>query len=155
MTLSLEEAARRFHAAGLRMTRPREILLRLILESDSPFSVKMLHQRVEASGLEMHLATVHRNLAEFVQVGLLDEIPAEDNRLYTLHAACEKGAHVYCLDCRGVIPLHGLIAETPELNSALVQGGFDAASARLMLTAHCTGKFCNRSDPSSDRGELP
>ena len=97
MTITYEEAAQRFHSAGLRMTRPREILLQLVLESNGPFSVKMLHERTEANGLNMHLATVHRNLAEFVEVGLLDEMPGEDNRLYSLHEDNESGAHIFCL----------------------------------------------------------
>ena len=72
--LTFDEASRRVHDAGLRMTRPREVLLQLVLTSSGPFSVKMLHERAEAAGLNMHLATAHRNLAEFVEVGLVDEI---------------------------------------------------------------------------------
>ena len=107
MSTSFEEASQRFHNAGLRMTRPREILLQLVLTSDGPFSVKMLHERADQAGLNMHLATVHRNLAEFVEVGLVDEMPGEDNRLYALHEDQEVGAHIFCLDCRHIIVFDG------------------------------------------------
>src|SRR5689334_18513282 len=137
MSITFEEASQRFHNAGLRMTRPRESLLQLVLESSSPFSVKMLHERAEAAGLNMHLATVHRNLAEFVEVGLVDEMPGEDNRLYMLHEDREGGAHIFCLDCRHLVPLQGATDEHGALSEVLAQRGFDAATVRLMLAAHC------------------
>jgi Fe2+ or Zn2+ uptake regulation protein len=141
MRMTFEEAAQRMHDSGLRMSRPRDVLLRLVLSSTAPFSVKMLHERAESAGLNIHLATVHRNLAEFVEVGLVDEMPGEDNRLYALHEDQEVGAHIFCLDCRHVTPLDGAAFGDGEgndaLNEALAQRGFDASTVRLMLAAHC------------------
>jgi Fe2+ or Zn2+ uptake regulation protein len=138
---TFEDAAQRMHEAGLRMTRPREVLLHLVLSSSGPFSVKMLHERAEQAGLNIHLATVHRNLAEFVEVGLVDEMPGEDNRLYALHEGQEGGAHIFCLDCRLVTPLDSAAFADTEGNDALIealaQRGFDASTVRLMLAAHC------------------
>src|SRR5438046_925663 len=116
--ITFEEASQKVHDAGLRMTRPREVLLQLVLSSSGPFSVKMLHERAENAGLAIHLATVHRNLAEFVQVGLLDEMPGEDNRNYAVHEDKEGGAHVFCLDCRHLMPLEGGIEESDALSQA-------------------------------------
>ena len=143
MSTSFEEASQRFHSAGLRMTRPREILLQLVLNSDSPFSVKMLHERAENAGLNIHLATVHRNLAEFVEVGLVDEMPGEDNRVYALHQDHEGGAHVFCLDCRNLVPLDANSETNDALTQALAQRGFDASTVRLMLAAHCKTRTCS------------
>ncbi len=143
MSISFEEASQRFHNAGLRMTRPREILLQLVLTSDGPFSVKMLHERADQAGLNMHLATVHRNLAEFVEVGLVDEMPGEDNRLYALHQDHEGGAHVFCLDCRNLVPLEANSQTNDALSQALAQRGFDATTVRLMLAAHCKTRTCS------------
>ncbi len=151
MQTTFEEAAQRMHDAGLRMTRPREVLLQLILSSDGPFSVKMIHERAEQAGLNIHLATVHRNLAEFVEVGLVDEMPGEDNRLYALHEDQEVGAHIFCLDCRHVTPLDSAAFADADgndaLSEALAQRGFDASTVRLMLAAHCkTQAACPRQD---------
>ena len=143
-TMTYELAARRIMEAGLRMTRTRALLLRLILESTGPFSVKMLHERAEEARLNIHLATVHRNLAEFVSLSLVDELPGEDNRLYALHSKSESGAHLYCIDCRAMIPLEHLdkaeLEALDALGRALVQKGFDASTMRMMLTAHCIGQ---------------
>src|SRR5581483_1552914 len=137
MAITYEEAMQRFHNAGLRMTRPRETLLQLVLTSTGPFSVKMLYEQAEAAGLNIHLATVHRNLAEFVEIGLVDEMRGDDNRLYALHQPEETGAHIFCLDCRNMMALEGADEANSALSQALAQHGFDATSVRLMVTAHC------------------
>jgi Fe2+ or Zn2+ uptake regulation protein len=149
MAMKYEEALARMQAAGLRITRPREVLLRLVLDTPHPFSVKMLHERAEREGLNIHLATVHRNLAEFVAVGLVDEIPGEDNRLYALHTENEGGAHVYCMDCRLVKPLAVMGVDT-AVAEALAQGGFDTATVRLMLAAHCNTRKAQPDCPKED-----
>jgi Fe2+ or Zn2+ uptake regulation protein len=153
MQMTFDEAARRMHDAGLRMTRPREILLQLVLSSSEPFSVKMLHERAERAGLSIHLATVHRNLAEFLEVGLVDEMPGEDNRLYDLHEDQEVGAHIFCLDCRHVTALDSTPFQDADgndaLSEALARRGFDASTMRLMLAAHCKtqqAQVCPRQD---------
>ncbi len=150
--MTFEEASQLVHDAGLRMTRPREKLLQLILISAGPFSVKMLHERAEAAGLNIHLATVHRNLAEFVEMGLVDELPGEDNRLYALHEEQEGGAHIFCLDCRSMTPLEAGAEANVVLSEALTQRGFDASTVRLMLAAHCNTikkQTCPNHDHSS------
>jgi Fur family ferric uptake transcriptional regulator len=138
MVMDVETASQRISEAGLRMTRPREILLNLVFTSSGPFSVKMLHDRAEQAGLAIHLATVHRNLNEFVSLGLVDELPGDDNRLYALHQENESGAHVYCIDCRALVPFTLSDAEAQSaLVKALLDQGFDASSMRLMLSVHC------------------
>jgi Fe2+ or Zn2+ uptake regulation protein len=137
----IDDASRRLRAAGLRLTQAREALLQLMLSSAGPFSVKTLHERAESAGLAVHLATVHRNLDEFVKVGLVDEWPGEDNRLYALHQDQESSAHIFCLDCRQMMALQETaLASTDDneaLNQAISQRGFDASTVRLMLAAHC------------------
>jgi Fe2+ or Zn2+ uptake regulation protein len=148
MTMTYQEASQRIHEAGLRMTRPRELLLQLILDSSGPFSVRMLHERAEHTGLNMHLATVHRNLAEFVQVGLVDKLPGEDNSLFALHEGTESGAHIFCLDCRNVVAIdtHNFPATEEALTQELLQRGFDTSTVRLMLAAHCKTRTCAKTE---------
>jgi len=138
MPHSYEQAAQRLSQSGFRMTRTRELLLRLVLEAHDPFSVKMLYERAEQTGEPIHLATVHRNLADFVSVGLLDELPGDENRLFALHAENESGAHVYCIDCHLMRPLKDSEGETyMALSRALVAQGFDTSSVRMMVSVHC------------------
>jgi Fe2+ or Zn2+ uptake regulation protein len=138
MAISIEQAVQRVQSAGLRMTQTRRILMELVLSTTEPFSVKTLHERAEATGADVHLVTVHRNLAEFVEIGLVDKLPGEDNSLYALHEERETGAHIFCLDCRNLVPLNSPLETDDSLKGALTQRGFDADTVRLMLAAHCT-----------------
>lgn len=139
--ITQEEAIARMYQAGLRLTKARECLLRLVLGSVAPFSVKMLYERAESEGMDIHLATVHRNLAEFTEMGIVDKLPGEDNCLFALHHEQQSSAHVFCLDCRHLVALDAMDFQHPEeleaLSRALVQQGFDASTIRLMLSAHC------------------
>jgi Fe2+ or Zn2+ uptake regulation protein len=149
-TITYEEAAQRVHEAGMRMTAPRQTLLRLVLANEQPFSVEHLYAQALEAGLECSLSTVYRNLEAFVQVHLVDEIPGDGTRLYSWHDSAETGAHVFCLDCRRMTTLAGMKNETgaPDnaLSQALSQGGFDASTVRMMLAAHCMTKTCAEDD---------
>ncbi len=150
MVITFEQAAQRVHDSGMRMTRPREVLLRLVLENERPFSVDHLFEQAQGVGLECSLSTVYRNLEAFVQVHLVDELPGEDNRLYTWHNDQEVGAHVFCLDCRRLTSLQGVSHNDAEaddaLTKALSQRGFDASTVRMMLAAHCKTQSCDGQD---------
>ncbi len=148
--MTYEEAAQRVHDSGMRMTRPREVLLRLVLDNERPFSVEHLFAQAQLAGLECSLSTVYRNLEAFVQMQLVDELPGEDTRLYTWHDHQESGAHVFCLDCRRLTPLEGFTNGDPEADDALTQAlskrGFDASTVRMMLAAHCKTQACAGQD---------
>ncbi len=150
MVMTFEEAAQRVHNAGLRMTHPREVLLRLALESARPFSVETLRDRAAQMGLECSLSTVYRNLAAFVQAHLVDELPGEDNRLYAWHEDQDTNAHVFCLDCRRMTALEGIAPGDSQsddaLSKALNQRGFDASTVRMMLAVHCKTQTCDQQD---------
>jgi Fe2+ or Zn2+ uptake regulation protein len=149
-TITYEEAAQRVHEAGMRMTAPRQALLRLVLANEKPFSVEHLYAQALDAGLECSLSTVYRNLEAFVQVHLVDEIPGDGTRLYSWHGETETGAHVFCLDCRRTTTLAGMKNNGTEpdnaLSEALSQCGFDASSVRMMLAAHCMTKSCADGD---------
>ncbi len=147
--MNFEEATQRVHEAGMRMTQPRQMLLRMVLENEQPFSVEHLYAQALAGGLECSLSTVYRNLEAFVQVHLVDEIPGEGTKLYIWHQQDSVGPHVFCLDCRKMTALAGMrspenapSASDSELLRALSQNGFDASTMRMMLAAHCTTQSC-------------
>lgn len=156
--ITYHEAVTKLQSSGLRMTHSRDILLKLVLSSTGPFSVKMLYTRAQTDHPDenIHLATVHRNLAEFADLGLVDKIPGEDNSLYSLHHADDSGAHVFCLDCRNFVPLENSTLNGSEsvqgLSAALTERGFDAGTVRLMVAAHCRNqaKVSDCDDPKSE-----
>jgi Fur family transcriptional regulator, iron response regulator len=76
-------ALKRLRAAGLRPTRQRLSLARLLLEGgDRHITAEQLHGEALASGIRVSLATVYNTLHQFTKVGLLRETVVEPGRSY-------------------------------------------------------------------------
>jgi len=80
---SSSTALERLRAAGLRPTRQRLALARLLLEnSDRHVTAEQLHGEAVAAMIRVSLATVYNTLHQFTQAGLLREVVVEPGRSY-------------------------------------------------------------------------
>jgi Fur family iron response transcriptional regulator len=76
-------ALHRLRAVGLRPTRQRLALARLLLESgDRHVTAEQLHGEAMAGGIKVSLATVYNTLHQFTEAGLLREAVVEPGRSY-------------------------------------------------------------------------
>jgi len=70
-------------AVGLRPTRQRLALARLLLENgDRHVTAEQLHAEASASAMRVSLATVYNTLHQFVEAGLLQQVVVEPGRSY-------------------------------------------------------------------------
>jgi Fur family iron response transcriptional regulator len=77
------ELLQRLRAAGLRPTRQRLALARLLFEKgDRHITADELHAEAEEAGVGVSLATVYNTLNQFTQAGLLREVAVEAGRAY-------------------------------------------------------------------------
>ena len=75
------KALARLRAAGLRPTRQRLLLARLLLENgDRHVTAEQLHAEAANSELQVSLATVYNTLHQFVAAGLLRQVVVEPGR---------------------------------------------------------------------------
>ena len=82
-TAPLSAAIRRLREVGLRPTRQRLALARLLLENgDRHVTAEELHGEAVASGISVSLATVYNTLHQFTEAGLLRETVVEPGRSY-------------------------------------------------------------------------
>jgi len=73
----------RLRGAGLRPTRQRLALARLLFEKgDRHITADELHAEAEAGGVRVSLATVYNTLNQFTAAGLLREVAVEAGRAY-------------------------------------------------------------------------
>ena len=80
---SMEVIVERLRDVGLRPTRQRVALARLLLGSgDRHLSAEDLHAEVLASGERVSLATVYNALNQFEEAGLIREVIVEAGRAY-------------------------------------------------------------------------
>jgi len=73
----------RLRAAGLRPTRQRLALSRLLFDGeDRHVTAEMLHAEALAANIRVSLATVYNTLHQFTNAGLLNEIVVDAQRSY-------------------------------------------------------------------------
>jgi Fur family transcriptional regulator, iron response regulator len=73
----------RLRAAGLRPTRQRLALARLLLDNgDRHITAEQLHGEALAAAIRVSLATVYNTLHQFTEAGLLREVVVEPGRSY-------------------------------------------------------------------------
>lgn len=73
----------RLRASGLRPTRQRLALARLLFEAgDRHVTAEQLHSEAESAGVPVSLATVYNTLHQFTDGGLLREVVVEAGRSY-------------------------------------------------------------------------
>ena len=73
----------RLKQAGLRPTRQRIALAKLLFESeDRHVSAEDLHEEARAAGVSVSLATIYNTLHQFTESGLMREVVVEAGRSY-------------------------------------------------------------------------
>jgi Fur family iron response transcriptional regulator len=73
----------RLRKAGLRTTRQRLALAKLLFDGDDRHvSAEILHGEAQAEGVRVSLATVYNTLHQFTRAGLLREITVDSHRTY-------------------------------------------------------------------------
>lgn len=83
MTRSYSSVIERLKAAGLRPTRQRMALAKLLFEGeDRHVTAEQLHGEALSRSVRVSLATVYNTLHQFTDVGLLREVVVEPGRSY-------------------------------------------------------------------------
>ncbi|MFO0998001.1 MAG: Fur family transcriptional regulator [Alphaproteobacteria bacterium] len=73
----------RLRAAGLRPTRQRLALVRLLFDKgDRHVTAEQLHAEAQANGVSISLATIYNSLHQFTAAGLLREVVVDSVRRY-------------------------------------------------------------------------
>jgi Fur family transcriptional regulator, iron response regulator len=76
-------AVGRLREAGLRPTRQRVALARLLLENGGRhITAEQLHGEARAAAIRVSLATIYNTLHQFTEAGLLREVVVEPGRSY-------------------------------------------------------------------------
>ncbi len=79
-----------------RHTFQKDVIRRALGEATGFISAQQLHQRLDAEGTPVGLATVYRQLNVLAESGQADTIPIAGGQLYR---ACAPGAHHHHLVC--------------------------------------------------------
>jgi Fur family transcriptional regulator, iron response regulator len=96
MTSPSSNALDRLRAVGLRPTRQRLALARLLLENgDRHITAEQLHGEAADAAIRVSLATVYNTLHQFTEAGLLREVVVEPGRSY-FDTNTDDHHHFFC-----------------------------------------------------------
>ena len=101
----------RLRAAGLRPTRQRLALARLLFDCDDRHvTAEQLHGEATAAAIPVSLATVYNTLHQFTDAGLLREVVVEPGRSY-FDTNADDHHHFFCESSGALqdIPGHAVI----------------------------------------------
>lgn len=118
---------------GLRRTKPRESIYRILRDAEMPLSVAEIAARLEGDGTRWY-STIYRTMQAFMDHDLVQETTAAgtDVRLYELKG--EKHHHyVTCVICHKMEPL----AYCPMDEILAHVEGFDILDHRLEISGIC------------------
>jgi Fur family transcriptional regulator, iron response regulator len=112
-TLTSPNIRQRLRGAGLRPTRQRLTLARLLLGSgERHLTAEQLHVEAAAAGMPVSLATVYNALHQFTEAGLLREVVVEPGRSY-FDTNIADHHHFFCES-------NGMLQDIPAADIAVI-----------------------------------
>lgn len=101
------DAQQRVTAAGLRPTRQRVALARLLFDQGHRHvTAEQLHGEATAANVSVSLATIYNTLNQFTQAGLLREVVVEAGRSY-FDTNIDDHHHFYYEGCGRLVDISG------------------------------------------------
>jgi Fe2+ or Zn2+ uptake regulation protein len=108
---SYDNALALLRAHSLRVTRPREAVLRVLAEARTPVSAEEIHRAAREAKVD--LVTVYRNIEAFEKIGIVQRHLLENGKnLYCLSG--HHHHHVICRVCGRMDEIDGCGAEKFE-----------------------------------------
>ncbi len=123
---------------GLRMTRPREVVIDAIFDSDEHFTAEELQERVRRVDARASRATIYRTLALLLESGLLREVDLGRDVTYYDPNFIEhpNHNHLICMDCDKVVEFEDAHIEVLE-DCITRRLGFSPTSKSIRIEANC------------------
>lgn len=118
--------------AGVRITRPRKVILRILTETDDHPDAMEIFQRASAIDPSISLSTVYRTMKLLEEMGAIHRHAFEGGRARFEQADGEHHDHLIDIDTGDVIEFHSNRIE--ELQEEIARAlGYDIVHHRLEL----------------------
>jgi Fe2+ or Zn2+ uptake regulation protein len=146
-SLSEQELARSLRAAGLKATRPRLVVLRLLRERRH-LSADELFAELQARRTPLTRASVYNSLAALLAHRLVMLTDAGPGR--ALYEAADRWHHHFvCRKCGAIQDVACVVGERPCLNPSEVDGEID--EAQVIFRGLCAQCAKRRKRPSTGK----
>jgi Fe2+ or Zn2+ uptake regulation protein len=124
-------------ARGLRLTRPRRVILDVVRETESHPTAEWVHRMVRRRLPRVSLGTVYRNLRLLVAQGLVKELPGPHARF---DGNLSEHHHCTCLGCGHISDVPGAAID-PHARAlrgrVSARSGFSVTHHRIEFYGRC------------------
>jgi len=123
--------------AGYRVTEPRRLVMRLLLESTVPLSPQALFETGRALQPGLGLVTVYRTLALFEALGLVHRVHLQEDCHGYLPISPGHRHFLICQHCGGAVEFSGSEDLEGLIATIEAQTGYRVAGHLLQLIGLC------------------
>lgn len=135
-TMGDDSIRERLKAAGLRPTRQREDLARLLFrDGDRHVTAEVLHREAMADGVQVSLATVYNTLHQFTEAGLLREVVVDSGRAY-FDTNVERHHHFFNVATQELADIPGDAISVSELPEAPAGTSVEGVEVVIRVVPH-------------------
>ena len=138
-TVDVSSVEERLKAAGYKLTKPRQVLIKAIAHQAGPFTTEEIFRasRKSLRGVACDLVTVYRSLAKFEEMGVVARVDLGDGlvRYEVADGSGHHHHHFICRRCRRIEPLKNCEIRAQE--QILKSAGYTDLSHRLEFFGLC------------------
>lgn len=133
------DALQRLKAAGLRPTRQRLALTRILFENGHRHvTAETLHAEAKTAGVDVSLATIYNTLHQFTTVGLLREVVIDTGKAY-FDTNTDDHHHFFFEDCGRLADIPG--NEVAIANLPITPEGMEVARVDVVIRLRGAGRL--------------
>jgi len=122
---------------GMRLTRPRQAVMEIIMAAKVPLSPQSIHQRSMETEEEIGLVTVYRTLDLLAELGLVRRVHDHDECQGYVLASPGHHHHLICRKCGNAVEFTGEDDLTSMLDRIRHQTGYNIDEHILQLYGLC------------------
>lgn len=147
---AIKQAQVRLKQAGLRITRPRMVVLELLLQTRVPMSPYRIHEQLTSAGKKVDVVSVYRVLETLQEIGLVHRIGMADGYLACAlgHTHAHEGQYFQCSHCGEVVELDLAREVVSKMREELADKGFVIEDLNVELSGRCAGCSHSEAAPS-------
>lgn len=136
-----ERAMAALRSHGLRVTGPRQEVVRVLAETDRALSPYEIHGRVLERGGRLDVVSVYRILQAFSELGLVHHLGAVDGYMpCTLQHQAHHSQHVICDRCHRVVEVDPPDPAVAQALALVEREGFANGQVRIEILAESCGR---------------
>ena len=120
---------------GLKTTRQRLLLLKVLLEASNPLNAEMILERMKGDLSGCNLSTVYRNMELLLTRDVVHEININQKSYYAINQN-QHGHYIQCIQCKEMTLIEGCPLEAYE-KELETQTGYKVVKHRVELFGIC------------------